>query len=252
MTRSAAMAEFASWEHQARDAHGRWAKGDRPWDPEHAKIGEAVHDSLVRSRPKLSGQQAQRVRHYSGDGFSEMNRRLRDGTQDMADRHGTDALDRIVRGSVAQHDMVLLHGRAQLGRVKPGDRVHEPGFLSTTTDGATAKTYAGVGKGAAVVRVRLKKGESALSTRGLSSNPSEKEVLLPKDQDYRVLKVQQATGQYGQPIRLVDVEIDHGGGSGATGGTGATALSMELKLHNGLPGGIMPPETISAQARTGG
>lgn len=209
VTISGQVAELG-WEHQPRDPRGRWTAAGAAWDAEHAKMGDDVHDSLVASRPRLSSEQEQRVRHYTGDGFSEMNRRLREGTQDAADKRGTDELDRIVRGSVAQHDMVLLHGRADLADVKPGDRIRRSDFLSATTDSNVAKIYGGVGKGAAIVRVRLKKGEPALSTRGLSDNPTEKEVVLPKGQGYTVLKVQQARGLYGQPVRLVDVELDHG------------------------------------------
>lgn len=182
-----------------------WAK----WDAERAIHGDAVHDSLEQSRGRLTSETAQRVRHYTGDGFSQMNKRLRDGTQDAADRKGTDALGRIIGKSKAQHDMVLLHGRTHLADVKPGDEIHEPGFLSTTTDSSMAKNYAGVSKTNAIVRVRLKQGESALSTRGLTDNPTEKEVLLPAGQRYKVLKVQEVKGQFGQPTRLVDVEIHH-------------------------------------------
>ena len=223
------------------------------WDAEHAKTGDAVHDSLAGSRPKLNSQQAQRVRHFTGDGFSEMNRRLRSGAQDEADRHGADEMDKIVRGSVAQHDMVLLHGRNHLDDVKPGDTVHEKGFTSTTTDGTAAKTYAGVGKSAAILRVRLKKGESALSTRGLSDNPAEHEVVLPKGQSYKVLKVQTVNGQFGQPVRLVDVETQHSNGiTAASISAQALELTRDTQVLTRLPGGIMPSELISAQMRAEG
>ena len=182
-----------------------WAE----WDANRALSGDAVHDSLEQSRGRLTSESAQRVRHYTGDGFSQMNKRLRDGTQDAADKKGTNALSKIVGKSKASNDMVLLHGRTHLADVKPGDQIHEPGFLSTTTDSAMARNYAGVGKNNAIVRVRLKQGESALSTRGLTGNPTEKEVLLPAGQHYRVLNVQTVKGQFGQPTRLVDVEIHH-------------------------------------------
>ncbi len=182
-----------------------WAE----WDAEHAISGDAVHESLSKSRGRLTGESAQRVRHYTGDGFSQMNKRLRDGTQDAADKKGTDALGKIVARSKASQDMVLLHGRTHLPDVKEGDTFHEPGFLSATTDSATARNFAGVGKSNAIVRVRLKQGESALSTHGLTDNPTEKEVLLPAGQHYRVVKVQTVKGQFGQSTRLVDVEVHH-------------------------------------------
>lgn len=182
-----------------------WAK----WDAEHAKTGDEVHKSLVASRPKFGAQVAQRIRHYTGDGFSEMNRRLRSGKLDQADKNAVSALDKAVGKSVAAHDMVLLHGRRSLGDVKEGDQIHEPGFLSTTTSGHVAQTFAGTDKGNAILRVRLKTGEAALSTHGLSDNPTEKEVVLPRGQRYKVLKVQEAPGQYGTKTRLVDVEIVH-------------------------------------------
>lgn len=171
--------------------------------------GTEAMKSLTKAQPKLNGEDAQRVRYYTGDGFSELNKRLRTGTAAPADLKASATLDKIIGRSQAPHDLTVLRGVQSLpGDLRVGSTFTDKGFSSTTLDSATAKRYAGAtDPNRAIMRIRVPKGTPALSTKGLSDNAIEHEVLLRSGTSYRVVGEGTVKGAFGIPTRMLDVEV---------------------------------------------
>lgn len=169
--------------------------------------GDAAQDALVESRPKLSSEEEARVRQYTGDGFSELNRRIRSGNPDEATARGAEKLDAAVRRSRADRDVTLYRGVRDMPQLLPGETFTEEGFASTSTSKPVAVGYAGVDAGRALLKIKVKRGQPALATKGLSDNPTEKEVLLPRGVRFRVVRVRTVKGQFGLDVPEYEVEI---------------------------------------------
>lgn len=169
----------------------------------------STKDALAKAQPKLNSEDAQRVRYYTGDGFSNLNNRIRTGTTDAADLKGAAALDKIIGRSTAPTDLTVMRGvREAPPGLKVGSTFTEKGFTSTTTDAAQAKGYAGAtDPGRAIYRIKVPAGTPALSTKGLSDNAIESEVLLGSGKTYRVVGETTVKGAFGIPTRLLDLEV---------------------------------------------
>lgn len=74
------------------------------------------------------------------------------------------------------------------------------GFVSTSSDAYEASKFAGAN--GALMEIRVKKGQPALSVKDVSTFPDEKEVLLPAATQFTV--VGKKIGPGGRPVLIVD------------------------------------------------
>lgn len=149
-------------------------------------------------KPKLNSEEESRVTYYTGQGSSELNSRLRNGTASIADQQAKIGLNKIIDKSPIQAPVTVFRGSIPLDGVKAGDQITEAGFSSTSLKAGTAKTYAGIN--GAVYEIQVPKGASALNTGLLSSNPTEGEVLLKAGSKFEVVSVSKIKGQLGVTV----------------------------------------------------
>lgn len=189
-----------------RDNHGRFAggagkkltKADR--DAGRAVMGDFhpvrfANDTeatayLRAHTPKLPAAQRGAVERYTGDGFLQMNQRLRAG--DDADPE----IGRIDKAmSPLSEDLMLTrHVGPEAFGLRPGDisaverlagkKITDKAYSST----ALGSAYGG-GLGGITMHIVAPKGTPAVLAAGLSSNPHEREVLLDRGQTMAIAKV---------------------------------------------------------------
>lgn len=76
----------------------------------------------------------------------------------------------------------------------------DKGFVSTSSDAYEASKFAGAN--GALMEIRVKKGQPAMSVKDTSIYPSEKEVMLPANTSFKV--VGKKIGPEGRPVLIVD------------------------------------------------
>lgn len=176
---------------------------------EDAPTGDDAFNLLNQNTPDLNSEEAGRVQYYTGDGFSQLNQRIAAGTMDEADTNAANTLDDIISRAPAADDAVVFRGVRSMDDASVGDVISNDGFVSTTASQNMAKTYAGVDPGRAMIRILVPQGQPALALdKTLSNNPVEKEVLLPKGINFRVVGKSTVKGAFGQDTPLYDVVID--------------------------------------------
>lgn len=169
-------------ESQARDDRGRWTSSGYPtWDD-------------------LSEPQQQALTTYQTSGYKAMNGYARTGnpmehlwnegigSKEELQKH-VDTLDNLVKTvpPLAQ-DTTLYRGvsgklSSELRSLQPGDSFTDKGFSSTSYDQDVAKQF---GIWGLVVVINAPKGTKALDIDKLFDEPSESEVLLPRNTKFTV------------------------------------------------------------------
>lgn len=243
-----------------------------PQAPQAAAIptGSAAAEVLDRARPALDGEDEQRVRYYTGDGFSELSRRSRSGDMDTADRNALAAMTDIIGRSRVDADVVVYRGAADLpagldtSQPLVGQEYTDAGLVSATTSTDVARTYAGVAGQPTVIRILVRRGDAALLTGNASDNPGEAEVVLQPGRKYKVIREGSTRGLYGTTARVLDVEMVPEPGQAAEPAAGepaqappsAAAVLPPADLrpgdHVNLPGVDGPVTVIGADTAANG
>lgn len=89
---------------------------------------------------------------------------------------------------------------SQLQHLAMGSTMTDKGFVSTSSSANEAKKFAGAD--GALMEIRVKKGQPAMSVKNTSAFPSEMEVLLPANTSFKV--VGKKIGPEGRPVLIVD------------------------------------------------
>lgn len=175
---------------------------DHPRD-EKGKFSSA--GSATENSKKFTPTQRQYLEWYSEQGFQEINSALRRGN---APKGMISALDGAMERSSLREDVKLYriiereHLKEMLGkdRVSLGDEFSDKGIASTGKD-----FYRGLGSGDVALVINAKKGQKGIDMQSISSNPQEREVLLPRGQKMKITRI---TAPSDKTLHKVLVHVD--------------------------------------------
>lgn len=165
--------------------------------------------------PMTPQSQNSSVQFYVGTGYASLNRKLRSGGTPTGSEaaHVLD-LDNLVRSGRVKNDLVVyrgVSGVAKWANLAPGDVIAEDGYGSHSFNPGVSFGFSGRSKESILFRVLMKKGTQAhhVSRRDTmdAALKDEAEILTPRGTQYRVIAVTWVKAGYGDPMRVIDVEI---------------------------------------------
>lgn len=182
-------AAFVEAEHPRKD-NGEFGKGSGSTKPASAK-------------PKLTPTEKSYISSYTGDLFLEVNKALRKGKDagpsvkhiDAAIQKQTlPAGTKLYRGMTKEAAVQFLGGHD----IKAGMEIADKAFISTSKSSANF----GYGSfGGVQFEIETGEGQHGLDVAALTRNPSEQEVLLPRNTKLRVKSIV-APKKLGDPILI--------------------------------------------------
>jgi len=166
------------------------------------------------------------VRNYSTSGsyYVRINRALRTGSEkelkrsaDVESRHtvgkyvqAMDAVFKVpsakLRSPAVSYRGVSHHEQKRVSQLKPGETFTDKGFTSTTIDARQLDNF----NKDVVLRFILPKGTKAiyLNAGKLSVEPNERELLLNRNQTYKVIGRHETVDDWGETALIVTVTLD--------------------------------------------
>lgn len=166
---------------------------------------DAVHNTGVFKASSLSQPIKNAIKEYTGPAYAQINGTLRTGkklgkaNQDVVNKLNEAFAQPEVK---AKENFTVYRGitSMQLQHLAMASTITDKGFVSTSSDANEAKKFAGTA--GALMEIRVKKGQPAISVKDTSIYPSEKEVLLPANTSFKV--VGKKIGPEGRPVLIVD------------------------------------------------
>lgn len=166
---------------------------------------DAVHNTGVFKASSLSQPIKNAIKEYTGPAYAQINGTLRTGkklgkaNQDMVNKLNEAFAQPEVK---AKENFTVYRGitSTQLQHLAMASTITDKGFVSTSSDANEAKRFADTA--GALMEIRVKKGQPAISVKDTSIFPSEKEVLLPANTSFKV--VGKKIGPEGRPVLIVD------------------------------------------------
>lgn len=164
-----------------------------------------IHNSGTFKASALPPDPKVAVMQYTGNAYASLNGQLRQNQKLSAknkklmdDINKTFALPEVK----AKDNLTVYRGitSTQLQHLPIGGTFTNKGFVSTSSDAYEASKFAG--SNGALMEIRVKKGQPALSVKDVSTFPDEKEVLLPAATQFTV--VGKKIGPEGRPVLIVD------------------------------------------------
>lgn len=166
---------------------------------------DAVHNSGVFKASSLSQPIKTAIKEYTGPAYAEINGTLRAGKK--LGKNNQEVVNRLNEAfaqpeAKANENFTVYRGitSSQLQHLAMGSTITDKGFVSTSSDVNEAKKFAGTA--GALMEIRVKKGQPAMSVKDTSIYPSEKEVMLPANTSFKV--VGKKIGPEGRPVLIVD------------------------------------------------
>lgn len=154
------------------------------------------------SSPKLTPTEKTYISSYTGDDFLETNKKLRNGEPgDGSIKHIDAAINKatlpagtkLYRGMDKEAAIKFLGTRD----IRAGMEISDKAFMSTSR-----RRTNGYGSfGGVMFEIETGEGQHGLDVAGLTRNPSEEEVLLPRNTKFRVSSIV-APKKVGDPIRI--------------------------------------------------
>jgi DNA-binding NarL/FixJ family response regulator len=144
---------------------------------------------------KLAKNESNAVTEYTASGYHKLNKALR-GIEGKPNTKLTELLDAaLAKGSVPR-DITVTRGLREfnLESLKVGGVITDKGYVSTS-----------IGKGAfggTQLKIKVPKGSQALYVADISAYKKEKELLLPRDSQFKVTKITQKG-----PKQIIEVEL---------------------------------------------
>ncbi len=171
------------------------------------KIGNdrAASDYLAANAGHLPGEQKDAVNRYTGDGFFELNKKLRSG--DASDPE-VGRLDKAFRP--LPDDLILTrHVHAEAFGLTPQTLSNIEGLKgSVIADRAYQSTALGspygFGLGGITLKIATPKGTPAVITAAATNNPHEREVMLDRGQKLVITSVTK-NDRYGYDVSAVAI-----------------------------------------------
>ena len=166
---------------------------------------DAVHNTGVFKASSLSQPIKNAIKEYTGLAYAQINGTLRTGKK--LGKNSQEVVNRLNEAfaqpeAKANENFTVYRGitSTQLQHLAMGSTITDKGFVSTSSDANEAKKFAGTA--GALMEIRVKKGQPAISVKDTSIYPSEKEVLLPANTSFKV--VGKKIGPEGRPVLIVD------------------------------------------------
>ena len=143
----------------------------------------------------LDERQIAAIKYYTAAGHSEINADLRgDGSGNPAIFTAIHQLDKAFEGAAATEPLVTFRGigsayarELERRNVGVGAVIQDSGFLSTSMRIECARGFQTYLPGGLVFKILIPKGSKMLDLSPYSSNPDEREILLPRDTKLRVV-----------------------------------------------------------------
>lgn len=148
------------------------------------------------------------VRTYTGNAYTSINQRLRDGGAPTAADKKRDAYisnyqlkdDHVFLRGVNSNAVKLLIDKAG-GELKPGAIITDNGYASLTRSRGTAQSFAGYSyESGYIMKITAKKGATVAPVDSISKNSGEDEFLLPRGSKTRVVSIDPVT-------RVMELEL---------------------------------------------
>lgn len=165
----------------------------------------AVHNSGAFNASALPQSIRKAIKQYTGPAYAQINGQLRAGeklrkaNQDVVNKLNEAFAQPEVK---AKENFTVYRGitSTQLLHLTMGSTMTDKGFVSTSSNANEAKKFAG--SDGALMEIRVKKGQPAMSVKDTSAFPSEDEVMLPANTSFKV--VGKKIGPEGRPVLIVD------------------------------------------------
>lgn len=164
-----------------------------------------IHNSGTFKASALPPDPKVAVIQYTGNAYASLNGQLRQNQKLSA--KNKKLMDDINKAFAlpevkAKDNLTVYRGitSTQLQHLPIGGTFTNKGFVSTSSDAYEASKFAG--SNGALMEIRVKKGQPALSVKDVSTFPDEKEVLLPAATQFTV--VGKKIGPGGRPVLIVD------------------------------------------------
>jgi hypothetical protein len=166
---------------------------------------DAIHDSGVFKASSLSQSIKNAIKEYTGPAYAQINGALRTGKKLGSNKQNVvnKLNEAFARPEVkAKENFTVYRGitSSQLQHLAMGSTMTDKGLVSTSSSANEAKKFAGAD--GALMEIRVKKGQPAMSVKNTSVFPSEMEVLLPANTSFKV--VGKKIGPEGRPVLIVD------------------------------------------------
>jgi hypothetical protein len=166
---------------------------------------DAIHDSGVFKASSLSQSIKNAIKEYTGPAYAQINGVLRTGKKLGSNKQNVvnKLNEAFAQPEVkAKENFTVYRGitSSQLQHLAMGSTMTDKGFVSTSSSANEAKKFAGAD--GALMEIRVKKGQPAMSVKNTSAFPSEMEVLLPANTSFKV--VGKKIGPEGRPVLIVD------------------------------------------------
>lgn len=166
---------------------------------------DAIHDSGVFKASSLSQSIKNAIKEYTGPAYAQINGALRIGKKLGSNKQNVvNKLNEAFAQpeAKANENFTVYRGitSSQLQHLAMGSTITDKGFVSTSSDVNEAKKFAGTA--GALMEIRVKKGQPAMSVKNTSAFPSEMEVMLPANTSFKV--VGKKIGPEGRPVLIVD------------------------------------------------
>ena len=154
---------------------------------------------------KLEASEASAIKGYTGSGYHGINKGLRQGLLNDYLQKQVDQLDAAFEKAPPLPKSIVVHrgvhakiaGAEVFDQMKPGDLFMERGYVSTSL--AKGSAFAGSAK----LNIKVPAGAKAAYVSGFGLGISkEKELLLPRDSKFKVLRSYEQHG-----VKVIDVEL---------------------------------------------
>lgn len=150
----------------------------------------------------LTSEETKALKKYSGSFHRPLNDCLR-GIEpcDQETQRITGLLDAAIKKSVVPSSLTLFRGVDDDGArrifsigLRVGLEIRDEGFMSCSTDLATARLFSAGAPPGIVLQIRVPKGGKALDLSPYSRYPAEQEVVLPRGTALRVIGFDASSG----------------------------------------------------------
>lgn len=172
-----------------------WKESDHP----RAENGQFGSGGGASAADPVNSDQAAALKHYTAAAYRAINGHLRGGkVPSEADKSTIGHLDSLLGAASLPADTTVYRGLGSLavqqlfgptGKVKAGQIIEDPGFLSSTTDENVSRRFFAINPAKNILmKINAPKGSSALDVSKYSDDPSEKEVLIARGARLKVVR----------------------------------------------------------------
>lgn len=165
-----------------------------PAAPAKPATGSKAHAAAAQT--KLSPAETEALKNYTGSMYVGLNARLRAGKPvSKGDKKDFEQMQKAFSTASTTENMTVFRGinGEKFANLKPGEYFSDKAYSSTSTNKDTANVFSGYGDTQSILNIEVPKGSRAISAESFSAfksgGKSENEIILDKDANYVVTKV---------------------------------------------------------------